>query len=57
MRPRAHRQAAYEHLRARIRNSCYAGGHMLYTETAVRRELKRDFSLFVRDALAARGDD
>ena len=45
------------HLRGRVRNSCYAGGHMLYTETAVRRELKRDFSQFVRDALAARGDD
>jgi carboxypeptidase C (cathepsin A) len=43
-----------EHLRGRVRSSCYAGGHMLYTEIAVRRELKRDFSLFVRDALAAR---
>ena len=43
-----------EHLRGRVRNSCYGGGHMLYTETSVRRELKQDFARFVRDALAAR---
>ncbi|MGH8221790.1 MAG: hypothetical protein ACREQZ_02340, partial [Woeseiaceae bacterium] len=42
------------HLRGRVRASCYGGGHMLYTEPAVRRELRRDFSQFVRDALAAR---
>ncbi|HLT90093.1 MAG TPA: hypothetical protein VKZ85_04040 [Woeseiaceae bacterium] len=42
------------HLRGRVRNSCYRGGHMLYTEAAVRRELKRDFAQFVRDALGLR---
>lgn len=45
------------HLRGRVRNSCYAGGHMLYTETNVRRELKQDFADFVRDALAGREED
>ncbi len=44
--------AAY--LRGRVRNSCYGSGHMLYTETSVRRELKHEFAQFVRDALAAR---
>jgi carboxypeptidase C (cathepsin A) len=28
----------------RIRNGCYAGGHMLYTDIGVRRELERDFA-------------
>jgi hypothetical protein len=42
------------HLRGRVRNGCYGGGHMLYTEPSVRRELMRDFAQFVRDALAAR---
>jgi len=45
------------HLRGRVRNSCYGGGHMVYTEADVRRKLKRDFSLYVRDALAAQADE
>lgn len=43
-----------EHLRRRIRNSCYPAGHMVYTEPAVRRDMKRNFAAFVRDALEAR---
>lgn len=42
-----------DELRPRIRNSCYGGGHMLYTEPAVRRQLKKDFSDFVDAAIAA----
>jgi len=42
-----------EALRARIRNDCYAGGHMLYTEPAVRRGLHAAFTDFVTDAVAA----
>lgn len=44
-------------LRNRIRNSCYGGGHMLYTEPSVRRELKDDYAQFIRDALAVHTDD
>lgn len=43
-----------EHLRRRIRNSCYSAGHMVYSDAAVRQEMKRDFAEFVHDALAAR---
>lgn len=43
-----------EHLRRRVRNSCYPAGHMVYTEPAVRRDMQQDFAAFVRDALAAR---
>lgn len=43
-----------EHLRRRIRNSCYAAGHMVYSDTAVRREMQQDFAEFVHDALATR---
>lgn len=43
-----------EALRARIRNNCYPGGHMLYTEPAVRRQLQVDFARFVTDATADR---
>jgi hypothetical protein len=45
------------HLRHRVRNSCYGGGHMLYTEVSVRRELNHDFARFVRDALKTRAAD
>ncbi len=43
-------------LRERIRNSCYDGGHMLYTETRVRRDLLADFKAFIDDARAP-GED
>lgn len=43
-----------EPLRRRVRNDCYAGGHMLYTEPDVRVELHADFSNFVADAVAAK---
>jgi len=39
-------------LRRRVRNSCYEGGHMLYTEPTVRRRLQSDFAGFVKDAMA-----
>ena len=39
--------------RERIRNSCYTGGHMFYSDRQARVEMKRDFATFVRDALAA----
>lgn len=42
-----------EPLRHRVRNGCYAGGHMLYTEPQVRRQLQADFADFVADAVAA----
>jgi hypothetical protein len=41
-------------LRARIRNRCYAAGHMVYTDDATRLQLSHDFAQFVRDATAAR---
>ncbi|HEX3366322.1 S10 family serine carboxypeptidase-like protein [Phenylobacterium sp.] len=41
-------------LRPRIRNRCYAAGHMVYTDDAVRLQLSRDFAQFVRDGVAAR---
>lgn len=41
-------------IRSRVRNGCYAAGHMLYTDVAVRRDLLRDFTQFVRDAIQAR---
>lgn len=43
-----------DHLRHRVRNSCYAAGHMLYSDTAVRREMQEDFERFVADPLVAR---
>jgi hypothetical protein len=42
-----------EALRRRVRNGCYEGGHMLYTEPAVRRQLQSDFAGFIADAVAA----
>lgn len=42
-----------EALRPRVRNGCYAGGHMLYTEPEVRRQLHADFSDFISDAVNA----
>ena len=39
-------------LRSRIVNHCYAGGHMMYSDLAARREMQRDFAEFVRQALA-----
>ena len=41
-------------LRARIRNRCYAAGHMVYTDDATRLQLSHDFAQFVHDATAAR---
>jgi carboxypeptidase C (cathepsin A) len=41
-------------LRPRIRNRCYAAGHMVYTDDAVRLQLSRDFAQFVRDGVANR---
>lgn len=41
-----------QQLQSRIRNSCHDGGHMIYTDTAVRQKMQREFSQFVRDALA-----
>jgi carboxypeptidase C (cathepsin A) len=41
-------------LKPRIRNRCYAAGHMVYTDDAVRLQLSHDFAQFVRDAVAAR---
>ena len=40
-------------LRPRIRNRCYAAGHMVYTDDAVRLQLSHDFAQFVRDGVAA----
>lgn len=37
-------------IRTRVRNRCYAAGHMVYTDKAVRMQLLRDFSQFVHDA-------
>lgn len=39
-------------IRERVRNRCYAAGHMLYTDEALRRDLARDFDQFVRDGAA-----
>lgn len=41
-------------LRPRIRNRCYAAGHMVYTDDATRQQLSHDFAQFVHDATAAR---
>ena len=41
-------------LRTRVRSSCYPAGHMVYTDKAVRLQLQKDFTAFVRDAGAAR---
>ncbi len=41
-------------LKPRIRNRCYAAGHMVYTDTATRAQLAEDFGQFVHDAVAAR---
>jgi carboxypeptidase C (cathepsin A) len=38
-------------LKSRIVNHCYAGGHMMYSDLEVRREMRRDFTEFVRQAL------
>jgi carboxypeptidase C (cathepsin A) len=36
-------------LRARVRASCYPAGHMVYTDKAVRLQMQKDFTAFVRD--------
>jgi carboxypeptidase C (cathepsin A) len=41
-----------EPLRARITSRCYAGGHMMYSDLDVRRQLQRDFAEFLRSAIA-----
>jgi carboxypeptidase C (cathepsin A) len=41
-------------LKPRIRNRCYAAGHMVYTDDAARLQLSHDFAQFVRDATTAR---
>jgi len=35
-------------LRTRVRASCYPAGHMVYTDKAVRLQLQKDFSAFLR---------
>ena len=37
-----------EALRPRITSRCYAGGHMMYSDLDVRRQMQRDFTDFVR---------
>jgi carboxypeptidase C (cathepsin A) len=46
---------AESHLRNRITNHCYVGGHMFYSDLEARREAKRHFAEFVREALAGQG--
>jgi carboxypeptidase C (cathepsin A) len=46
-----------ETLRARVRNFCYPAGHMVYTDTAPRAALMRDFSSFVAAAGAEASND
>ena len=46
---------AEPHLKGRINNHCYVGGHMFYSDLEARREAKRHFAEFVREALAAHG--
>lgn len=46
-----------DHLRDRVRASCYPAGHMVYSDTAMRREMREDFARFVEDSLAARARD
>ena len=41
-------------LRSRITTRCYAGGHMMYSDLEVRRQLQRDFTEFVRSAIERR---
>lgn len=41
-------------LRERVRTGCYAAGHMVYTDTATRKQLLHDFTTFVADGEAAR---
>jgi carboxypeptidase C (cathepsin A) len=38
-------------IRSRIGDRCYAGGHMMYTDKDVRRDIKRDVAAFMRAAL------
>jgi carboxypeptidase C (cathepsin A) len=45
---------AESHLKGRITNHCYVGGHMFYSDLEARREAKRHFAEFVREVLAAR---
>ncbi len=42
---------APEYLRHRITNHCYSGGHMMYSDTEVRRQIQHDVARFVRTAL------
>jgi hypothetical protein len=39
--------------RSRVTNRCYAGGHMMYSDLAARREMLHDFADFVRAGVAA----
>ena len=41
-------------LRARITTRCYAGGHMMYSDLEVRRQLQRDFAELVRSVVERR---
>jgi len=40
-------------VKARVRNSCYVAGHMVYTDLAVRRQMQQDFAHFVEAGVAA----
>ena len=40
--------------RGRVRNGCYAAGHMVYTDAEVRKALQHDFIKFVHDAVDGR---
>lgn len=40
-------------VKARVRNSCYRAGHMVYTDLDVRRQMQQDFAHFVEDAAVA----
>lgn len=40
-------------VKARVRNSCYAAGHMVYTDVAIRQAMQRDFTRFVQDGVVS----
>lgn len=44
-------------IRQRVRNHCYAGGHMWYSDLEPRVRAQRHFEAFVRDALAGVGSE
>jgi carboxypeptidase C (cathepsin A) len=39
--------------KARVRNSCYRAGHMVYTDLAVRQQMQEDFAHFIHDGVSA----